>query len=66
MSEIGPKYVTVDDAMREAFNLCLGVVVVHLSDHNSVMVAQVDYYIRAEQSINGKENIETIHKVSMI
>ena len=41
-------------------------VVVHLSDHNSVMVAQVDYYIRAEQSINGKEDIETIHKVSMI
>jgi len=30
------------------------VVVVHLSDHNRVMVAQVDYYIRANHSINGK------------
>jgi hypothetical protein len=39
-------------------------VVVHLSDHN--MVAQVDYHIRAEQSINGKETTEYIHKVSMI
>jgi len=29
-------------------------VVVHLSDHNRVMVAQVDYYIRANHSINGK------------
>ena len=41
-------------------------VVVHLSDHNRVMVAQVDYHIRAEQSINGKETTEYIHKVSMI
>jgi len=41
-------------------------VVVHLSDHNPVMVAQVDYHIRAEQSINGKETTEYIHKVSMI
>ena len=41
-------------------------VVVHLSDHNPVMVAQVDYRIRAEQSINGKETTEYIHKVSMI
>jgi len=31
-----------------------------------VMVAQVDYHIRAEQSINGKETTEYIHKVSMI
>jgi TPR repeat protein len=30
------------------------------------MVAQVDYHIRAEQSINGKETTEYIHKVSMI
>jgi len=42
------------------------IVVVHLSDHNRVMVAQVDYHIRAEQSINGKETTEYIHKVSMI
>jgi hypothetical protein len=35
-------------------------------DHNRVMVAQVDYHIRAEQSINGKETTEYIHKVSMI
>ena len=42
------------------------VVVVHLSDHNPVMVALVDYHIRAEQSINGKETTEYIHKVSMI
>ena len=41
-------------------------VVVHLSDHNRVMVAQVDYHIRAEQSINGKETSEYILKVSMI
>ena len=41
-------------------------VVVHLSDHNRVMVAQVDYHIRAEQSINGKDTTEYIHKVSMI
>ena len=41
-------------------------VVVHLSDHNPVMVAQVDYHIRAEQSINGKETSEYILKVSMI
>ena len=41
-------------------------VVVHLSDHNRFMVAQVDYHIRAEQSINGKETTEYIHKVSMI
>ena len=34
--------------------------------HNPVMVAQVDYHIRAEQSINGKETTEYIHKVSMI
>ena len=33
---------------------------------NRVMVAQVDYHIRAEQSINGKETTEYIHKVSMI
>jgi len=33
-------------------------VVVHLSDHNPAMVAQVDYHIRAEQSINGKETAE--------
>ena len=38
----------------------------HLSDHNRVKVAQVDYHIRAEQSINGKETTEYIHKVSMI
>ena len=44
----------------------VSIVVVHLSDHNSVMVAQVDYHIRAEQSINGKETTEYIHKVSMI
>ena len=31
-----------------------------------VMVAQVEYHIRAEQSINGKETTEYIHKVSMI
>ena len=30
-------------------------VVVHLSDHNPVMVALVDYHIRAEQSINGQQ-----------
>ena len=46
--------------------LALATVVVHLSDHNPVMVAQVDYHIRAEQSINGKETTEYIHKVSMI
>ena len=39
-------------------------VVVHPSDHNRVMVAQVDYHIRAEQSINGKETTEYIHKVN--
>jgi len=44
----------------------IGLVVVHLSDHNPVMVAQVDYHIRAEQSINGKETSEYILKVSMI
>ena len=44
----------------------LKTVVVHQSDHNRVMVAQVDYHIRAEQSINGKETTEYIHKVSMI
>ena len=31
-----------------------------------IAVAQVDYHIRAEQSINGKETTEYIHKVSMI
>ena len=30
------------------------------------MVAQVDYHFRAEQSINGKETTEYIHKVLMI
>ena len=35
-------------------------------ESSGVMVAQVDYHIRAEQSINGKETTEYIHKVSMI
>ena len=52
--------------MREPPVCAMPVVVVHLSDHNRVMVAQVDYHIRAEQSINGKETTEYIHKVSMI
>ena len=52
---------------RAVHHDCIGpFVVVHLSDHNPVMVAQVDYRIRAEQSINGKETTEYIHKVSMI
>ena len=34
--------------------------------YQPIMVAQVDYHIRAEQSINGKETTEYIHKVSMI
>ena len=38
-------------------------VVVHNSDHNCVMVAIVDYYIRANHSITGKGNHRVHTKV---
>jgi len=41
-------------------------VVVHLSDHNRVMVAQVDYYIRAYHSINGKGKLRYLTKLFIL
>ena len=38
-------------------------VVVHNSDHNEVMVAIVDYYIRAYHSINAKGKYKVQTKV---
>ena len=38
-------------------------VVVHNSDNNAVMVAIVDYYIRANHSITGKGNHRVHTKV---
>ena len=42
------------------------IVVVHLSDHNRVMVAQVDYYIRAYHSINGKGKLRYLTKLFIL
>ena len=41
-------------------------VVVHLSDHNPVMVAEVDYYIRANHSINGKGKLRYLTKLFIL
>jgi len=41
-------------------------VVVHLSDHNPVMVAQVDYYIRANYSINAKGKLRYLTKLFIL
>jgi len=41
-------------------------VVAHLSDHNPVMVAQVDYYIRANHSINGKGKLRYLTKLFIL
>ena len=41
-------------------------VVVHLSDHNWVMVALVDYYIRAYHSINGKGKLRYVTKLFIL
>ena len=41
-------------------------VVVHVSDHNPVMVAQVDYYIRANYSINAKGKLRYLTKLFIL
>ena len=42
------------------------IVVVHLSDHNRVMVAQVYYYIRANYSINAKGKLRYLTKLFIL